>query len=66
MKHLVDLDDALLQDAMRCLRTKTIKATVDQALKAATASRRAELERAFERFGELAAELPIVDRSEAW
>lgn len=66
MKHLVDRDDELLQDAMRMPGTTTIKATVDQALKQATAKRLAELDVAWQRFGELAAEIPLADRSDAW
>ena len=66
MKHLVDLDDELLHQAMDRLGTSTIKATVDEALRIVTDRRRAELERAFDRLGELAAELPFVDRSQAW
>jgi Arc/MetJ family transcription regulator len=66
MKHLVDIDDELLRQAMDCLGTSTIRATVDEALKTVTDRRRAELRRSFERFGELAKKIPLADRSEAW
>ena len=66
MKHLVDIDDELLHEAQRFLHTNTIKATVEMALRQAAEKKRADRERAWERFGELAAEIPLADRSEAW
>jgi Arc/MetJ family transcription regulator len=66
MKHLVDMDDDLLQEAMERLGTTTIKATVDEALRIATERKKAERQRAWERFARLAQEIPLADRSEAW
>lgn len=66
MKHLVDMDDELLKAAMNHLRTDTIKATVDEALRLAILKRRAELQEAWEDFGRLAKAIPLADRSEAW
>jgi len=66
MKHLVDIDDELLERAQSCLRTPTIKATVDEALRVVTNRRAAELREAFQRLGEIFAEMPDFDRSEAW
>ena len=69
MKHLIDVDDDLLKDAMRAndeIGTKTIKATIEAALQRAIELRRAELHADWVRFGELAEEIPLVDRSEAW
>ncbi len=66
MKHLVDIDDTLLQQAQAYLGTPTIKGTVEEALRIVTEQRRDELVRAWERFGQLAAEMPLADRSEAW
>ena len=66
MKHLVDMDDELLHEAMERLGTATIKATVDEALRIATERKRAERQRAWERFVKLADEIPLADRSEAW
>lgn len=66
MKHLVDIDDELLEQAKSCLHTSTIKATVDEARKIATDRKRAERQRAWGEFRRLAAEIPLADRSEAW
>jgi Arc/MetJ family transcription regulator len=66
MKHLVDIDDELLCEAMNYLHTSTIKATVDQALRLAADKRREELQEAWKQFGELAKEIPLADRAEAW
>jgi Arc/MetJ family transcription regulator len=66
VKHLIDVDDDLLKDAMCQMGTKTIKATIEAALQRAIELRRAELHADWVRFGELAEEIPLVDRSEAW
>jgi len=65
MKHLVDLDDELLQQAMDQLGTRTIKATVDEALRIATDRKRAELRQAIDGLAKIFADQPF-DRSEAW
>jgi len=66
MKHLVDMDDDLLQEAMRVLGTSTIKGTVDEALREITNRKQAEREEAFHRLAQLARDIPLADRSEAW
>ncbi|HLQ33167.1 MAG TPA: type II toxin-antitoxin system VapB family antitoxin [Chloroflexota bacterium] len=66
MKHLVDMDDELLEQAKACLGTPTIKATVDEALRIVTNRRAAELREAMRRLGEIFAEMPDFDRSQAW
>ena len=66
MKHLVDIDDELLRQAMDCLGTSTIKATVDEALRTVTDRRRAALRKSFEQLGEAMSKIPDFDRSEAW
>jgi Arc/MetJ family transcription regulator len=66
VKHLVDLDDDLLRRAMRVLGTRTIKATVSEALKIATERDRADLNNAVDRFAEVVRDMPVLDRSHAW
>jgi Arc/MetJ family transcription regulator len=66
MKHLVDVDDALLSEARVILGTKTIKDTVNEALRLAAQQRRADLNSAVDELAELVASLPITDRADAW
>ena len=66
MKHLVDIDDELLQDAKRCLNTETIKDTVDQALRIAAERRARQQREALQKLGEIFEKLPPFDRSEMW
>ncbi len=66
MKHLVNLDDELLEQARTCLGTGTIKDTVNEALRLASNAKRRELNEALDNLGLLAASTPLVDRSEAW
>jgi len=61
-KRLVDLDDEALAAARARLGTKTIKDTVNQALREAAAVRRAELDRALD----VLAGLELIDRAESW
>jgi len=65
VKHLVDIDDELLERAKGCLGTQTIKATVDEALRKATEERARGQREALEHLGQIFAEHPF-DRSEAW
>ena len=66
MKHLVDMDDELLEEARARLGTPTIKATVDEALRIVTNRKAAEQRDAMRRLGEIFAKIPDFDRSEAW
>lgn len=66
MKHLVDIDDELLEQAKTCLRTPTIKATVDEALRRATTRKADEQREALRGLGQIFAKIPDFDRSEAW
>lgn len=66
VKHLVDLDDDLLDDARSVLGTSTIKETVNTALRLAAAQRRRDLNRAVDELAELVTSMPIADRAEAW
>ncbi len=61
-KHLVDLDEDRLAAARAALGTRTIKDTVNQALKAATADRDHQVITALDRLA--AAELH--ERNDAW
>lgn len=61
-KRLVDLDDEALAAARARLRTRTIKDTVNEALRRAAAERRSELGHALDTLG--TAELD--ERSDAW
>jgi len=61
-KRLVDLDDDALAAARARLGTKTIKDTVNQALREAAAARRAELNQALD----VLAGRELVDRAESW
>ena len=55
MKHLVDIDPKLLEDARKAMGTKTIKATVEVALK--QVADRALFERHLERLRKHAPEM---------
>lgn len=61
-KHLVDLDEASLSAAQAELGTKTIKDTVNEALRRATSARGARVASAFD----VLAKRDLRDRSEAW
>jgi len=66
MKHLVDLDEALLEQARATLGTSTIKDTVNEALRLAADRKRAELDTAMDELAELVRTLPVQDRANAW
>lgn len=66
MKHLVDMDDELLHQAMDCLGTSTIKATVDEALRAVTERKAANQRAALRKLSNAMAKIPDFDRAEAW
>ncbi len=61
-KRLVDLDDDALAAARARLGTKTIKDTVNAALRQAAAARRSQLSEALE----VLARFELSDRSESW
>jgi Arc/MetJ family transcription regulator len=61
-KRLVDIDDRTLRAAQRRLRTKTIKETVDRALRAAVGADVSKVERALDDL----ARAPLADRERAW
>jgi len=61
-KRLVDVDDEALAAARARLGTKTIKDTVNQALREAADARRAELDRALD----VLAGCELIDRAESW
>ena len=66
MKHLVDVDETLLEQARATLGTSTIKDTVNEALRLAAARKRAELDAAMDELAELVRTLPVQDRANAW
>ena len=66
MKHLVDVDEALLEQARATLGTSTIKDTVNEALRLAAERKRAELDAAMDELAELVRTLPVQDRANAW
>jgi Arc/MetJ family transcription regulator len=66
MKHLVDVDEALLEQARATLGTSTIKDTVNEALRLAADRKRAELDAAMNELAELVLTLPVQDRADAW
>ena len=66
MKHLVDVDETLLEQARATLGTNTIKATVNEALRLAADRKRAELDAAMDQLAELVRTLPVQDRTSAW
>jgi len=61
-KHLVDLDEEALRAAQAELRTATIRATVNEALRRATSGRDQRVRRALDKLSELRP----GDRDEAW
>jgi Arc/MetJ family transcription regulator len=61
-KHLVDIDDATLRAAQRRLRTRTIKDTVDRALRMAADTDAARVARALDVLGSA----PLQEREAAW
>jgi hypothetical protein len=61
-KHLVDIDEIALHRARAHLRTGTIRATVNEALRRIAEEERAELDDALAVLGAL----PAVDREDAW
>jgi Arc/MetJ family transcription regulator len=61
-KHLVDLDEETLSAAQAELGTKTIKDTVNEALRRATRGRENRVARALD----VLAKGDLHDRSEAW
>ncbi len=61
-KHLVDLDDEALSAARAELGTTTIKDTVNEALRRATAERAARINNALD----VLADVDLGDREEAW
>ena len=66
MKHLVDVDETLLEQARATLGTSTIKDTVNEALRLAADRKRAELDAAMDELAELVRALPVQDRANAW
>lgn len=66
MKHLVDVDESLLEQARATLGTSTIKDTVNGALRLAADRKRAELDAAMDELAELVRTLPVQDRASAW
>ena len=66
MKHLVDVDETLLEQARATLGTSTIKDTVNEALRLAADRKRAELDAAMDELAELVRTLPVQDRASAW
>ena len=66
MKHLVDVDETLLEQARATLGTNTIKDTVNEALRLAADRKRAELDAAMDELAELVRTLPVQDRTSAW
>lgn len=61
-KHLVDVDDDALSAAQAELGTATIKETVNEALRRATAARRRRVAAALD----VLASAELEDRSDAW
>ncbi len=61
-KHLIDLDEDRLSAARAELGTTTIKATIDAALRQATASRDRRIAVALD----VLAKADLDDRSDAW
>ncbi|MGI8426594.1 MAG: type II toxin-antitoxin system VapB family antitoxin [Actinomycetota bacterium] len=62
VKHLIDIDDDVLSAAQVELGTKTIKATVNEALRRTLHERESKVAKAFETL----ANMKFVDREEAW
>jgi Arc/MetJ family transcription regulator len=61
-KHLIDLDEESLSAARAELGTRTIKDTVNEALRSATTARRGRVIAALD----VLAAAPPDDRSDAW
>ena len=61
-KHLVDIDEEALRAAQAELKTQTIRATVNEALRRATAGRDQRVKRALDTL----ARGRLRDRDEAW
>ena len=61
-KHLVDIDDEALAAARAELGTRTIKDTVNEALRRASGRRDARVRRALD----VLATAGLADRSDAW
>lgn len=61
-KHLVDIDEEALRAARAQLGSKTIKETVNQALRQAGGGRRQLVERRLD----VLAEVELEDREQAW
>jgi Arc/MetJ family transcription regulator len=61
-KHLVDIDEKALRTAQAELRTATIKETVNEALRRASAGRDQRVERALD----VLTRVQLRDRDEAW
>ncbi len=61
-KRLIDVDEEALQAARRRLGTRTIKDTVNEALRRAAADRKAELDQAFD----MLARAHLDERDAAW
>ena len=61
-KHLVDIDDQVLDAARAQLRTVTIKETVNEALRRASGHRSNQVTRALD----ILAAAPLAGREESW
>lgn len=61
-KHLIELDETMLSAARAELRTRTIKETVNEALRRATLGRESRVTKALD----VLAEAHLHDRSDAW
>lgn len=61
-KHLVDIDETALRAARARLGAKTIKETVNGALRQAAGERRRAVERSLDRL----AQAELADRERAW
>jgi Arc/MetJ family transcription regulator len=61
-KRLVDIDDRLLRAAQRRLQTRTIKETVNVALRAAAGANRSRIKQALDDLGRAS----LNDREAAW
>ncbi|HEY7729738.1 MAG TPA: hypothetical protein VH950_02435 [Gaiellaceae bacterium] len=61
-KHLIDIDESALRAARAELGTRTIKETVNRALRQAGGSDRSRVKRSLERL----ARAKFADRGDAW
>jgi Arc/MetJ family transcription regulator len=61
-KHLVDIDEDVLDDAKRELGTSTIKDTINLALRRASAQRRDDVKRQLD----VLAHADLAPREQAW